>query len=553
MLPPNHPTSPWKLDFFVDPPKADPWIKVSDSNYTKEEILKQQTLLGILSENATRYPTDSGMRWKEINVLWDRGSTQIIANINIKKKYLEAMYDVGWKQGIIYFETRKNLGMSERIYELDHTGNSSATNGKKFFDEDGQSGDKDVEIAEELVKNFSEIHREFVGHRRISYSFRQNPMSTFDYEMENVARLHRKHPDHVIGFDAVGEEDAGYSHLHYIDEFIKLYNASTGQPRVPLYLHTSETNWPDDLISSNLDDDLVATLMNSYETLLLNSKRIGHGYGFAKHPYLLEIVRSRNLAVETCIVSNQLLGFTPDIRNHPSLHHYRFGIPIILGSDDAGTFGYDNITVDWYAAFMAWGLDLRDLRTLAINSLNYSGMSSTDKEEAINFKWKSLWDNYTTETKTVACTRNFTGEAARENRTVTFGGILPKSGAKSGTTKVHVFGRNFEVGICRNISCNFGTRASPSAKYISNQHIICQSPDFGDQQVRTVAVSVSLDGVNFQATGFNFTYEHDLITTTTTGAPVSRAADARLAAPASAATAASVISILCLLCAVLLI
>ena len=47
ILPEDHPTSPWKLDFFTNPPLENPpWRRVSDSGYTKEEILEKQTLIG---------------------------------------------------------------------------------------------------------------------------------------------------------------------------------------------------------------------------------------------------------------------------------------------------------------------------------------------------------------------------------------------------------------------------------------------------------------------------------------------------------------------------
>jgi len=179
----------------------------------------------------------------------------------------------------------------------------------------------------------------------------------------------------------------------------------------------------------------------------------------------------------------------------------------MLGSDDAGTFGYDNYTVDWYEVFMSWGLDLRDLRTFALNSLNYSGLSEKDKKDAIENKWKPMWDKYIADTYSTACSRSYADEAAGENRQMTFAGILPKEGAKTGSTKVHIFGRNFELGICKNVACKFGDKASKRAVYVSNQHLICESPVFGDRKERTVALSVAIDGSNFASTGFNFTYK----------------------------------------------
>ena len=52
-----------------------------------------------------------------------------------------------------------------------------------------------------------------------------------------------------MGFDMVGEEDAGNSHLFYVGPLTSLYDPDTKQSKVPLYLHTAETNWPEDLVS----------------------------------------------------------------------------------------------------------------------------------------------------------------------------------------------------------------------------------------------------------------------------------------------------------------
>ena len=422
------------------------------------------------------------------------------------------MYEHGLSEGIIYYETRRNFGGELPIYILNSSSLYNSTNGKQFL---GSGGDLEVEVAMEQASNFSKLHSEFVGHKRISYTYRQNSMENFKIDMDNVARLYKKYPQHVLGFDAVGEEDAGFSSLHYIQNYLSLYDSNLGDSSTPLYLHTAETSWPDDLIASSVEGDIVSTIQNAYETLLLRAKRIGHGFGFQKHPYLLEFIRQRNIAIEICLVSNQILAFSPDLRNHAGQFYYRSGIPIVLSPDDPGTFGYDNLTVDWYQAFMGWGLNLGDLKQLALNSLNYSGMTDLEKQDAIHNKWTPMWDSYITAIKTQACARNYTLEAQNENRAVTFYRVLPRDGAISGTTKVHVFGRNFERAVCKTPQCQFGSHAASTALYISNQHIVCEAPDCGGCQENTVPVSISLDGGAFVYTGLNFTYKHPQMTTPT--------------------------------------
>jgi len=321
----------------------------------------------------------------------------------------------------------------------------------------------------------------------------------------------------------VGEEDAGYALIHYLENFMKLYKSNTGQSSVPLYMHSSETSWPDDLIASNLADDPVSTIDNSYEVLLLGTRRIGHGAALIKHPYLLEVIRQMNIAVEICMVSNQILGFNADLRNHQGLHFYRSGIPIVLSPDDPGTFGYDNLTVDWYEAFMGWGLSLADLKAIAINSLNYSAMTATEKTEAMN-RWQILWNDYIGSKKTEACNRDYRSDGANEGRTPSFARLLPREGSREPGTRVHIFGKNFERAICKEnlLRCRFGSLESQEAVYISNEHIICVTPDAGvsGSSQLSVDVSVTLDGTNYIDTNLAFTYPYDQFTTAIT--PVHR-------------------------------
>ena len=129
----------------------------------------------------------------------------------------------------------------------------------------------------------------------------------FQSVMKETVRLHENYPQDVIGFDSVAQEDAGHSSLYYLDEYLSLH--SKGKSRIPLYLHSVETSWPEDLKTSMYEDDLVSTLENAYETVILQSKRVGHGKGFVKKPYLKKILRDRKIAVEVCVISNQVSDF----------------------------------------------------------------------------------------------------------------------------------------------------------------------------------------------------------------------------------------------------
>ena len=203
----------------------------------------------------------------------------------------------------------------------------------------------------------------------------------------------------------------------------------------------------------------------------------------------------------------QILGYDPDLRNHFGQYFYREGIPVVLASDDPGSIGYDGVAVDWYFAFISWGLKIGDLKRLALNSLEYSGMNETEKKSAIEDSWRPSWNEYIKKLKNLACGRKFAAEALNESRFVTFtkNNVFPKSGPAG--TKIHVFGRNFEVAICKKPMCKIGN-LSTEAVYLSNRHLMCTVPECEECLSTRVVVSIALDGENYESLKDAFLYDH---------------------------------------------
>jgi adenosine deaminase len=67
--------------------------------------------------------------------------------------------------------------------------------------------------------------------------------------------------------------------------------------------------------------------------------------GYLDHPYLMEILKKRKIAIEANPVSNQMLGYVPDQRHHPAITYLRYGMPVVLGADDPATLGYNEFTL----------------------------------------------------------------------------------------------------------------------------------------------------------------------------------------------------------------
>ena len=231
---------------------------------------------------------------------------------------------------------------------------------------------------EEIIEEVRRDHPEF----RVKYIFSSPRSASRESLAERLGRaldMRAEDPASMIGFDLVEEEDATHTNLYFLNELLAAgREAGRRGIMLPFYLHSGESNWTEN--------------ENVLDAILLGSKRIGHGLTLFKHPLLMERVKERDIAIEVCPMSNQVLGYVPDLRNHPAVLYIASGLPVVICPDDPGiwkaTFSYD-----YYAAFMAWGLDLKCLKQLAMNSLLYSAMEPEEKERALRY-WREEWTKF---------------------------------------------------------------------------------------------------------------------------------------------------------------
>ncbi len=186
-------------------------------------------------------------------------------------------------------------------------------------------------------------------------------------------------PGRVVGFDLVEEEDRTHTTLFFAPELLAARrDASRKGVTLPLFLHSGETSRAE---SENL-----------YDAVLLGAPRIGHGLALVRHPLLMEMVRERGIAIEVCPISNQVLGYVPDLRSHPAVAYINAGIPVVLSPDDPGLTRHTP-SHDFYEACLAWELELRDLKQLALDSLLHSAMGPEEKARA-RASWERRWTGF---------------------------------------------------------------------------------------------------------------------------------------------------------------
>lgn len=79
---------------------------------------------------------------------------------------------------------------------------------------------------------------------------------------------------------------------------------------------------------------------NLYDAVLLGSKRISHGYALLKHPLLVKRCVEKNICIELCPISNELLHLCSNVKEHQFPQLLAAGMHCCLNSDNPALFRY---------------------------------------------------------------------------------------------------------------------------------------------------------------------------------------------------------------------
>ncbi|RPA94313.1 Metallo-dependent hydrolase [Choiromyces venosus 120613-1] len=227
----------------------------------------------------------------------------------------------------------------------------------------------------DVIKVFSEViedyksspeGRGFWGARMIWTSIRRFDQDTIIASMKECVEAKKLYPNVIAGFDLVGQEDLGRTHLEMLPEILwfKEYCKQEGVD-IPFFFHAGET-----LGDGNGTDG------NLFDAILLGTKRIGHGFSLHKHPHLISLVKENNICVEVCPISNEILRLTSSILSHSLPAMLAHGIPVSLNNDDPGILGQKttaSITHDYWQVLQAFdNVGLEGLGDLALTGVKFA-------------------------------------------------------------------------------------------------------------------------------------------------------------------------------------
>ena len=168
------------------------------------------------------------------------------------------------------------------------------------------------------------------------------------------------------------------------------------------------------------------------------------------------------------------------MRNHPGLNYYRSGVPIVISGDDPGSFGYNDLTLDYYMIFMAWDLDLFDLRAIANNSIKYSMLASNrlKNQGYLNFEheWNDFIDLAYENALEINNNKNI---KLNESFYINIQDVFPLKvnfNHRSNDYYLTIFGYGFNCALFKNLYCLFDQQVKTKAKITDLNRIKCPLP-----------------------------------------------------------------------------
>lgn len=173
------------------------------------------------------------------------------------------------------------------------------------------------------------------------------------------------HRELYVGVNMVGREDDDKGHpLRFLPTLRELRQR---YPDIALSIHAGEVDEPNTHIR---------------DTLLLGATRIGHGVNLISDPDTMLRMQHGPYLVEINLISNLLLEYVRDYRQHPFPEYLRTGIPVALSTDDRGMWD-SNMTDEFFVAVREFNLSWEEIVQLGRNSLIHSFVQAPVKQRLL--------------------------------------------------------------------------------------------------------------------------------------------------------------------------
>ncbi|KAF2969290.1 hypothetical protein GQX73_g4265 [Xylaria multiplex] len=347
------------------------------------------TKVAVTRDEVLRHDLGVDEIWRKFQSCFDPAGSTMTYEPVIRKTY-QSVFNAWVDDGITWVELRSG-GSAKLVPEGEDTVNPDLD----FW----------IHVLLDELQKFqaTEKGKGLWGVRIIWADFRGLESSRLLSNMEKAIERKQHFPDLFSGYDVVAQEDLGRTLLDLAPELLWFQNRTQAlNITYPFFFHAGET-----LGDGNSTDD------NLFDALLFDSRRIGHGFSLYKHPLLLEQYVEKNILVEVCPISNEVLRLSTDILHHPIPAMIAHGVPTAISNDDPAILGEDSagLSFDFYQIIQGFdNIGLGGLGALAQNSIRWSNFVDQSQEEWIRDidlglngtgikaqrlkQWQEKWETY---------------------------------------------------------------------------------------------------------------------------------------------------------------
>ncbi|KAL3482231.1 hypothetical protein BJX99DRAFT_84217 [Aspergillus californicus] len=217
---------------------------------------------------------------------------------------------------------------------------------------------------------------DFWGARLIWTAIRGFPNEMIQASMAKCITFKQEFPSVIAGFDFVGQEDMGKPLVDLLPLCKQFQQDCINKNlQIPFFFHAGECLGDGDTTDSNLVD-----------AILLNSRRIGHGFSLYKHPLLIDLVKQKKILIEMCPISHEVLRLTSNILMHPMPALQSRGVPVSMNNDDPAILGHgkNGLSHDFYQVLAAFeNTGLSGVATMVEDSIRWAAFEDETDDEWI--------------------------------------------------------------------------------------------------------------------------------------------------------------------------
>ncbi|KAI3324338.1 Metallo-dependent hydrolase [Xylariaceae sp. AK1471] len=300
------------------------------------------------------------------------------------RRYTRECLEEFVKDNVQYAEIRPNFMQTNQIFDdgaefkIDNFGTMKCIieEYEKFMKDVGDMGD------DGKIIDHPQHRPTFSGMKVIYCTPRSFTRDAVEVALNECIAMKEKWPDYIAGFDLVGEEAFAKPYpLKYFEKEFQAFRKTCEDKHlnIPFLFHCGET--PDDL-EGNLET-----------ALELDSRRIGHGYALPKKPKVLMDMKNREVCVETCPISNMVLGLAERMDEHSVYRLLEEKMHCAVSSDN-GTLFKSTLSHDFYEVMAGnQNINLYGWKQLAIWSIQHSCLNK-DESRRMLVEWEKRWEDF---------------------------------------------------------------------------------------------------------------------------------------------------------------